>query len=155
MPCLRVFREHAEDILCLEYCRPNLLATGGHDGTVVLWNFGSSTIRGKLAHEPLAAGGGGGGASAGGGGEGVGGGGAGGGGGGAPPPSPTRAYVHSLGTVAVERLAFLCLPTETSFPLLVTAGSDARLRLWAAISQQLLCVLPLSPAPGVIALIAP
>jgi len=48
-------------------------------------------------------------------------------------------------------LAFIHLEGETASPLLVSAGSDARLRVWSVASTSLLFVLPHSPPPGVYA----
>ena len=45
---------HVEDVTCLGYCSPNLLASGAFDGTICMWNLASGTPRGgKLVHEPI------------------------------------------------------------------------------------------------------
>jgi hypothetical protein len=66
-----------------------------------------------------------------------------------PRVNPSSASAHKFVTtttcVAVERLALIKLDGETATPLIVTAGSDGRLRLWSASAAQLLHVLPLTP----------
>ena len=39
---------HKEDILCMAFCPPNLLATGSYDGTILVWNLQSATLKSKL-----------------------------------------------------------------------------------------------------------
>ena len=123
--CSRVLRGHRADVTCLDFAAPNMLATGSHDAYVMLWNFGSAQLRSKLHHQPLTP---------------------------QPRVNPASASAHKFVTtttcVAVERLALIKLDGETATPLLVTAGSDGRLRLWSASAAQLLHVLPLTPAPG-------
>ena len=53
MDCCRVMRGHKEDVSCLDFAAPNLLASGSHDAHVTLWNFGSGLIRSRLFHAPL------------------------------------------------------------------------------------------------------
>ena len=139
--CLSVMRGHASDVACLDFVCPNLLASGGVDSYVLLWNFGSRQVRGRLVHEPERASG----TAA-----------------KTPPSSPppgsppgsppdrqaVARFVSGGGAISVEAMAFISLIGETSFPLLVTAGSDTRLRLWSVVSQQLLYYLPLTPPPG-------
>ena len=49
-----VMRGHREDVTCLGYCAPNLLASGAYDGTICMWNLASGTSRGaKLVHEAI------------------------------------------------------------------------------------------------------
>lgn len=123
--CSRVLRGHRADVTCLDFAAPNMLATGSNDAYVMLWNFGSGQIRSQLHHQPLTP---------------------------QPRVNPSSASAHKFVTtttcVAVERLALIKLDGETATPLLVTAGSDGRLRLWSASAAQLLHVLPLTPAPG-------
>jgi WD40 repeat protein len=123
--CSRVLRGHRADVTCLDFAAPNMLATGSNDAYVMLWNFGSGQIRSLLLHQPLTP---------------------------QPRVNPSSASAHKFVTtttcVAVERLALIKLDGETATPLLVTAGSDGRLRLWSASAAQLLHVLPLTPAPG-------
>ena len=72
------------------------------------------------------------------------------------PPQPrvsaqslsAHKFVSAANKVAVEQLAFLQNDGETATPLLVTAGSDCRMRLWSCATATLLHVLPLTPAPG-------
>ena len=40
---------HAEDITAVSFGSPNLLATGGYDGVVLLWNLDSGVVRHSLA----------------------------------------------------------------------------------------------------------
>lgn len=30
---------HADDVLCVAHCPPQMLASGGYDGTVILWSL--------------------------------------------------------------------------------------------------------------------
>ena len=153
--CSCVMRGHREDVTCLGYCAPNLLASGGYDGVILMWNLASGTARGgRLIHEPYkedhgvlgrgairdgspavvggeVARGSGVDAARGRGGGGMG----------------ARAFARS-DVVCVEQLTFINLVGETPSPILVSAGSDARLRFWSVVSSSLLFVLPLSPPPG-------
>ncbi|XP_068786218.1 cilia- and flagella-associated protein 337-like [Struthio camelus] len=45
---------HKEDILCVAYCPPTLLATASYDGEIIVWNMNSGCIYCKL-HTPLPA----------------------------------------------------------------------------------------------------
>ncbi|ORZ37998.1 WD40-repeat-containing domain protein [Catenaria anguillulae PL171] len=46
------YRGHREDILCVTFAPPSLVATGGLDGSIVVWNLESGTWRCHLA-DPL------------------------------------------------------------------------------------------------------
>lgn len=143
--CVQAMCGHVEDVTCLGYCAPNMLASGGHDATIFLWNFSSGTQRGlPLFHSPARPDG-----SA----ERSGGvdGGADGGRVRPPPPASVldaKAFARSE-VICVEQLAFINLEGETPSPLLVSAGGDSRLRFWSVVSTSLLFVMPLSPPPGV------
>eukprot|EP00948_MAST-09A_sp_MAST-9A-sp1_P003840 g3840.t1 len=41
-------KTHSDDILCLAFCPPNLVATGGYDGQVFLWNVNSGDLIGHM-----------------------------------------------------------------------------------------------------------
>ncbi|XP_076081504.1 cilia- and flagella-associated protein 337-like isoform X1 [Mytilus galloprovincialis] len=41
-------QEHVEDILCIAYSGPNLLATGSYDGEIIVWNLGSEQVSKRL-----------------------------------------------------------------------------------------------------------
>ena len=43
-------QEHLEDILCVAYSGPNILATGSYDGEIIVWNLGSEQVSKRL-HE--------------------------------------------------------------------------------------------------------
>jgi WD40 repeat protein len=47
-------RGHTDDILCIALCHESCAATGGHDGTIVIWNCESGHIREKLIPPPEA-----------------------------------------------------------------------------------------------------
>ena len=51
----RRLKGHQEDILCMAFCPPNLLATGSYDGTILVWNLQSATLKSKLLPPPDAA----------------------------------------------------------------------------------------------------
>jgi WD40 repeat protein len=39
---------HHDDVLCVDYCEPNILATGSVDGKIVIWNFESGHVKATL-----------------------------------------------------------------------------------------------------------
>ena len=41
-------QEHVEDILCVAYSGPNILATGSYDGDIIIWNLGSEQVSKRL-----------------------------------------------------------------------------------------------------------
>ena len=36
---------HEEDILCVAFCPPTLLATGSYDGVILVWNLQSGALK--------------------------------------------------------------------------------------------------------------
>jgi WD40 repeat protein len=39
---------HTDDILCLAYCPPNLIVTGGYDGLLIVWYLNSGEVHARL-----------------------------------------------------------------------------------------------------------
>jgi len=121
--CCRVLRGHAEDVLCASFCAPNVLATGGFDGIAMVWNLDSGAVKGRLLHERVS--------------DHI-----------EAVVDRKRAQLTGSSSISVEHLTFVSLATDQMAPLLISAGSDSRLRCWCSTTLGLLFVFPLLPPGG-------
>eukprot|EP00741_Cyanophora_paradoxa_P015874 tig00020909_g15325.t1 len=53
VPTMRELEGHAEDILCVAFCAPNMLATASYDGRILVWNLDSGYMKASLAAPEL------------------------------------------------------------------------------------------------------
>ena len=46
-----LFLRHSDDILCIAFCPPGYIATGGSDGKIIIWSAEAGTIRRTMQEE--------------------------------------------------------------------------------------------------------